>query len=83
MEHLNDAIFQEKADSKRDWNCPWVRGDGKGLKRLLRPSFTSDPVVAPVHTSLAHFYRFVCDWDFQLLRLFIYSGELHYFSLVN
>ena len=38
---------------RKDWNCPWIRRDGKGIKQVLRPT---DPVPAPIKTSQNHFY---------------------------
>ena len=45
-----------KPTLRRDWNCPWVKRDGKGLKRVVRNVFGTDPVPAPVKTSHHHFY---------------------------
>lgn len=45
-----------KPTLRRDWNCPWVKRDGKGLKRVVRNAHGEDPVSAPVKTSHHHFY---------------------------
>ncbi|TRY80557.1 hypothetical protein TCAL_09450, partial [Tigriopus californicus] len=45
-----------KPTLRKDWNCPWVKRDGQGLKRVLRTQFATEPVVAPVATSHCHFY---------------------------
>jgi len=42
-----------KPTLRRDWNCPWVKRDGKGLKKVVRGT---DPTPAPVKTSQHHFY---------------------------
>ena len=42
-----------KPTLRKDWNCPWIRRDGKGIKRVLR---TADPVPAPIKTSVNKFY---------------------------
>jgi len=49
----NDVM---KPTLRRDWNCPWVKRDGKGLKRVVRNPHGEDPVSAPVKTSQHHFY---------------------------
>ena len=48
-------IFQDvsKPTLRKDWNCPWIRRDGRGIKQVLRPT---DPVPAPIKTSQNHFY---------------------------
>ena len=43
---------------RKDWNCPWVKRDGKGLKQVVRNYYGEDPVPAPVKTSHNHFYRY-------------------------
>jgi len=45
-----------KPTLRRDWNCPWVKRDGKGLKKVVRNIFGTDPTPAPVKTSQHHFY---------------------------
>ena len=37
-----------------NWNCPWVKRDGSGLRSVFRP----DKSQLPVHTSHNHFYRY-------------------------
>jgi len=45
-----------KPTLRRDWNCPWVKRDGKGLKNVVRNIYGTDPTPAPVKTSQHHFY---------------------------
>eukprot|EP00095_Tigriopus_kingsejongensis_P011846 maker-scaffold493_size155937-snap-gene-0.19 protein:Tk11846 transcript:maker-scaffold493_size155937-snap-gene-0.19-mRNA-1 annotation:"pdz and lim domain protein zasp" len=45
-----------KPTLRKDWNCPWVKRDGRGLKHLVRGQYAAEPVVAPVATSHWHFY---------------------------
>lgn len=45
-----------KPTLRRDWNCPWVKRDGKGLKSVVRNIYGTDPTPAPVKTSQHHFY---------------------------
>uniref|UniRef100_A0A0K2U441 Uncharacterized protein n=1 Tax=Lepeophtheirus salmonis TaxID=72036 RepID=A0A0K2U441_LEPSM len=45
-----------KPHSRKDWNTPWIRKDGKGLKKIFRNVHGIDPVAAPVKTSHNHFY---------------------------
>jgi len=47
---LNDV---SKPTLRKDWNCPWIRRDGKGIKRVVR---YIDQVPAPIKTSQNHFY---------------------------
>lgn len=47
---LNDV---SKPTLRKDWNCPWIRRDGKGIKKVLH---VSEPVPAPIKTSQNHFY---------------------------
>lgn len=42
-----------KPTLRKDWNCPWIRRDGKGIKKVLRPD---EKVAAPIKTSHQHFY---------------------------
>ena len=44
---------------RKDWNCPWVKRDGKGLKKVIRNYYGTEPVSAPIKTSRTHFYRLV------------------------
>jgi len=46
-----------KPTLRRDWNCPWVKRDGKGLKKVVRNINGTEPAPAPVKTSQHHFYR--------------------------
>ena len=46
-----------KPSLRKDWNCPWVKRDGKGLKRVVRNIYGEDPAPAPAATSHHHFYR--------------------------
>merc|ERR1712110_804197 len=45
-----------KPSLHRDWNTPWVKRDGKGLKRVVRNIYGEDPAPAPAATSHHHFY---------------------------
>jgi len=47
---LNDV---SKPTLRKDWNCPWIRRDGKGIKKVLRPE---EKQKAPIKTSYNHFY---------------------------
>ena len=38
---------------RKDWNCPWVRKDGSGLKQAVR--YIDEPS-APAKTSQHHYY---------------------------
>ena len=51
---LQDSL---KPTLRRDWNCPWVKRDGRGLKKVMRALGVEAPVVHPVATSKQHFYR--------------------------
>jgi len=42
-----------KTYNRKDWNCPWVRKDGRGLKQAIR---AVDEVLAPAKTSIQHYY---------------------------
>lgn len=42
-----------KTYNRKDWNCPWVRKDGKGIKQAIR---CVEEAVAPAKTSHQHFY---------------------------
>lgn len=42
-----------KPTLRKDWNCPWIRRDGKGIKKVLRPE---EKQKAPIKTSYNHFY---------------------------
>jgi len=42
-----------KPHMRKDWNCPWVRKDGRGLKQAIR---ALDGPTAPTKTSRQHFY---------------------------
>jgi len=42
-----------KPTLRKDWNCPWIRRDGKGIKQVVR---APEPVPAPIRTSHNHFY---------------------------
>jgi len=42
-----------KATQKKDWNCPWVKPDGRGLKQFIR--YIDEPT-APAKTSQHHYY---------------------------
>ena len=44
-----------KPTLRKDWNCPWIRRDGKGIKKVLRPE---EKQKAPIKTSYNHFYRY-------------------------
>jgi len=43
----------KKANMKKDWNCPWVKKDGSGLKQAIR--YIDEPS-APARTSVKHYY---------------------------
>jgi len=43
----------KKANMKKDWNCPWVKKDGSGLKQAIR--YIDEPN-APARTSVKHYY---------------------------
>merc|ERR1712038_1428412 len=43
----------DKPTLRKDWNCPWIRRDGKGIKKVLRPE---EKQKAPIKTSYNHFY---------------------------
>lgn len=49
----NDIL---KPTLRKDWNCPWMKRDGKGLKKVVRNETGGDPVSAPIKTSQHHFY---------------------------
>ena len=51
---LQDAL---KPTLRRDWNCPWVKRDGRGLKKVMKAFGVEAPAVHPVATSKQHFYR--------------------------
>ena len=58
--YLNDffqlfSFFKDvsKPTLRKDWNCPWIRRDGKGIKKVLH---VSEPVPAPIKTSVKQFY---------------------------
>jgi hypothetical protein len=42
-----------KPSLRKDWNCPWIRRDGKGIKQVLK---AAPPVGTPIRTSHHHFY---------------------------
>merc|ERR1719357_1021236 len=42
-----------KRNMKKDWNCPWVKKDGSGLKQAMR--YIEEPN-APARTSVKHYY---------------------------
>ena len=46
-----------KPTLRRDWNCPWVKRDGRGLKKVMKSFGVEAPAVHPVATSKQHFYR--------------------------
>merc|ERR1719384_2870040 len=43
----------EKPHQRKDWNCPWVKKDGSGLKQAVR--YVDQPLVN-AKTSRQHFY---------------------------
>lgn len=43
----------KKANMKKDWNTPWVKKDGSGLKQAMR--YVDEPN-APARTSVKHYY---------------------------
>eukprot|EP00092_Neocalanus_flemingeri_P107763 GFUD01138324.1.p1 GENE.GFUD01138324.1~~GFUD01138324.1.p1 ORF type:complete len:835 (+),score=281.66 GFUD01138324.1:236-2740(+) len=43
----------KKANQRKDWNCPWVKKDGSGLKQAIR--YIDEPS-APAKTSVKHYY---------------------------
>jgi len=43
----------KKANMRKDWNCPWVKKDGSGLKQAIR--YIDEPN-APAKTSVKHYY---------------------------
>jgi hypothetical protein len=43
----------DKPTLRKDWNCPWIRRDGKGIKSVVR---ALDPVSGPVRATSNHFY---------------------------
>merc|ERR1719495_2500665 len=43
----------KKANMRKDWNCPWVKKDGSGLKQAIR--YVEEPN-APARTSQHHYY---------------------------
>lgn len=45
--------LEEKPHMRKDWNCPWVRKDGSGLKQAVR--YIDEPS-APAKTSQHHYY---------------------------
>merc|ERR1719483_1131364 len=49
--NVNDVA--KKANMKKDWNCPWVKKDGSGLKQAIR--YIDEPN-APARTSVKHYY---------------------------
>ena len=48
-------FFQDvdKPTLRKDWNCPWIRRDGKGIKSVVR---ALDPVSGPTRAASNHFY---------------------------
>merc|ERR1719383_737567 len=42
-----------KTYNRKDWNCPWVRKDGRGLKQAIR---AVEECMAPAKTSIQHYY---------------------------
>lgn len=50
---LYDLQDVSKPTLRKDWNCPWIRRDGKGIKKVLRPE---EKNTAPIRTSHCHFY---------------------------
>jgi len=43
----------KKANMRKDWNCPWMKKDGSGLKQAIR--YVEEPN-APARTSQHHYY---------------------------
>merc|ERR1719379_527772 len=43
----------EKPHQRKDWNCPWVKKDGSGLKQAVR--YVDQPL-SSAKTSRQHFY---------------------------
>jgi hypothetical protein len=43
----------DKPTLNKDWNCPWIRRDGKGIKSVVR---ALDPVSGPTRAASNHFY---------------------------
>jgi len=43
----------DKPTLRKDWNCPWIRRDGKGIKSVVR---ALDPVSGPTRAASNHFY---------------------------
>merc|ERR1719379_2722063 len=43
----------EKPHQRKDWNCPWVKKDGSGLKQAVR--YVEQPTTS-AKTSHQHFY---------------------------
>merc|ERR1719400_122857 len=43
----------EKPHNRKDWNCPWVKKDGSGLKQAVR--YVEQPLTS-AKTSHQHFY---------------------------
>ena len=54
LTNLQDSL---KPTLRRDWNCPWVKRDGRGLKKMIRALGVEAPVTHAVATSKQHFYR--------------------------
>merc|ERR1719186_329645 len=42
-----------KPHNRKDWNCPWVRKDGRGLKQAIR---AIDGPTCPIRTSCKPYY---------------------------
>ena len=57
IHHYSSIQDVAKPSLRKDWNCPWVKRDGKGLKRVVRNIYGEDPAPAPAATSHHHFYR--------------------------
>ena len=49
---IKNLLFQ-KPHQRKDWNCPWVKKDGSGLKQAVR--YVDQPLVN-AKTSRQHFY---------------------------
>merc|ERR1740128_1618574 len=46
-------VDMSKTYNRKDWNCPWMSKDGRGMKQAIR---AIDEVSAPAKTSQQHFY---------------------------
>jgi len=45
--------MSQKVNMRKDWNCPWVRRDGSGIKQAVR--YIDEPT-AQARTSAKHYY---------------------------